>query len=40
MAERVVVTGVGIVSALGAGVDATFRSLRNGESGVGEIDAS
>ncbi len=37
MAERVVVTGVGIVSALGAGVDATFRSLRNGESGVGEI---
>ncbi len=37
MAERVVVTGLGIVSALGAGVDATFRSLINGESGVGDV---
>ena len=37
MAERVVVTGIGIISALGKGRDAHLAALRNGQSGVKEV---
>lgn len=37
MAERVFVTGAGIISALGVGKEATFESLLKGESGIGRI---
>ncbi|HTM46694.1 MAG TPA: beta-ketoacyl-ACP synthase II [Polyangiaceae bacterium] len=35
--ERVVVTGIGVISPNGIGTDATFDSLLKGESGVGPI---
>ena len=35
--RRVVITGLGVVSPLGCDVDAMWRSLLEGESGVGEI---
>jgi 3-oxoacyl-(acyl-carrier-protein) synthase len=34
--SRVVVTGMGIVSAIGNGVDANLRSLRSGSAGIGK----
>ena len=37
MAERVVVTGIGIISALGRGKDAHIGSLRHSKGGVHEI---
>jgi 3-oxoacyl-[acyl-carrier-protein] synthase II len=37
--RRVVVTGLGIVSPLGCGVDVTWRRLINGESGLSPITA-
>ena len=37
--ERVVVTGLGVVSPLGCGVDANWRALLAGRSGVGPITA-
>ena len=37
MERRVVVTGVGLVTALGVGTDQTWKGLREGRSGVGEI---
>src|SRR5688572_7989418 len=37
--ERVAVTGVGIVSALGAGAEVTFRRLMTGERGFSPIRA-
>jgi 3-oxoacyl-[acyl-carrier-protein] synthase II len=36
--RRVVVTGLGMVSPLAAGVEATWRRLINGESGAGRIE--
>jgi len=35
--ERIVVTGIGLVTPNGVGTDATFQSLVNGRSGVGPI---
>lgn len=35
MAGRVVVTGMGIISAIGTGTDANLRALREGRSGIG-----
>lgn len=37
MTDRVFVTGMGIVSALGTGIDATLRALLKEESGIGKI---
>ena len=37
--ERVAVTGVGVVSALGTGAEVTFRRLMTGERGVSPIRA-
>ncbi len=37
MARRVVVTGVGLVSAVGVGTEETWRNLLAGQSGVGPI---
>lgn len=37
MAKRVVITGMGIVSAIGVGKEAHLRALMKGESGVGKI---
>ena len=37
MADKVFVTGAGIISALGVGIEATLQSLLNGESGIGRI---
>lgn len=37
MNKRVFVTGAGIISALGVGVESTYQALLNGESGIGQI---
>lgn len=37
MAGRVLVTGSGIISAIGVGVDATLESLLAGKSGIGKV---
>lgn len=37
MVERILITGAGIISALGCGLDATMRSLIAGKSGIGAI---
>ncbi len=37
-ARRVVVTGMGVVSAIGIGQDAFWDSLKNGRCGIGEVE--
>lgn len=37
MSKRVVVTGMGIVSAIGNNVDEVFRSLKSGKAGLGSV---
>ena len=37
MKRRVVITGMGMVTPLGVGVEKTWRSVCLGESGVGEV---
>lgn len=37
MAEKVFVTGIGVISALGIGASATLTSLQKGESGIGKL---
>lgn len=39
MSRRVVVTGVGLISPLGIGTDATWGAVRTGKSGIGRIMA-
>ncbi len=39
MSRRVVVTGVGLVSALGVGTEETWQGIRQGRSGIGRITA-
>lgn len=39
MTRRVVVTGMGVVSAIGIGKDAYWQSLRNGTGGIGDCTA-
>ena len=38
--QRVVITGVGLVSPLGETVDGYWKSLVNGESGISEMKLS
>ncbi len=38
MAVKVLVTGLGIISALGVGVEETLRSLKEGASGIGRVN--
>ena len=37
MARRIVVTGVGLVSAVGIGTEETWKAIRAGQSGIGTI---
>jgi 3-oxoacyl-[acyl-carrier-protein] synthase-1 len=37
MSNKVFVTGAGIISAIGVGVDATLQSIINGKSGIGKV---
>ncbi len=37
MSERIVITGLGILSAAGRGLDATRATLREGRSGLGSL---
>lgn len=37
MTKKVFVTGLGVISALGIGVEATLDSLRRGETGIGKL---
>ncbi|MCP3686913.1 MAG: beta-ketoacyl-ACP synthase II, partial [Gammaproteobacteria bacterium] len=38
MSEKIVITGMGIVSPLGCGIDQVWQRLIAGESGIGLID--
>ena len=38
MQDKVVITGVGLVSALGNDLDTTWKNLLNGQSGISRID--
>ena len=37
MTERVVVTGIGMVTPLGVGVEPTWRAVLRGDNGIGPI---
>ena len=37
MSRRVVVTGMGIISPLGIGIEENWSSITNGKSGIGPI---
>ena len=37
--RRVVVTGIGLVTALGTGVEKTWKAIKEGKTGVGKIES-
>ena len=37
--NRVVVTGIGLITALGTGIEKSWKRIINGETGIGKIES-